>query len=64
MRNHSLTVIDLFCGAGGLSEGSANGVHVLAGQDFDEQAERHSLPLTQKPRLLGGRSETSAPSSY
>ena len=33
------TVIDLFCGAGGLSEGLRQaGFHVLAGNDFDEAA--------------------------
>lgn len=33
------TVIDLFCGAGGLSEGFRQaGFHVLAGNDFDEAA--------------------------
>ena len=34
-----LTAIDLFCGAGGLSEGfHQSGFHVLAGQDFDPAA--------------------------
>jgi DNA (cytosine-5)-methyltransferase 1 len=35
----NLTAIDLFCGAGGLSEGFRQaGFHVLAGQDFDATA--------------------------
>ncbi len=35
----NLTAIDLFCGAGGLSEGFRHaGFHVLAGQDFDATA--------------------------
>src|SRR5689334_3049941 len=35
----SLTAIDLFCGAGGLSEGFRQaGFRVLAGNDFDEFA--------------------------
>lgn len=34
-----LTAIDLFCGAGGLSEGfRQSGFHILAGNDFDEYA--------------------------
>ena len=34
-----LTAIDLFCGAGGLSEGFRQaGFHILAGNDFDEYA--------------------------
>ena len=34
-----MTVIDLFCGAGGLSEGFQQaGFHILAGNDFDEHA--------------------------
>ncbi len=36
---NTLTAIDLFCGAGGLSEGfRQSGFHVLAGNDFDECA--------------------------
>lgn len=36
-----LTAIDLFCGAGGLSEGfRQSGFHILAGNDFDEFAGR------------------------
>jgi len=39
-KNH-LTVVDLFCGAGGLSEGFRQaGFHVLAGSDIDEAAGR------------------------
>lgn len=35
----NLTAVDLFCGAGGLSEGFRQaGFHVLAGQDFDDAA--------------------------
>lgn len=35
------TVVDLFCGAGGLSEGlRQSGFRILAGNDFDETAGR------------------------
>lgn len=54
MRTSNLTAIDLFCGAGGLSEGLRQaGFHVLAGNDFDDVAgatyskthkEAHFLP--------------------
>lgn len=38
-QNGTLTAIDLFCGAGGLSEGFKKaGFEVLAGNDFDEAA--------------------------
>ena len=50
MRNRSLTTIDLFSGAGGLSEGFKRaGFRVLVGNDFDEVAGRtfrHNHPGT------------------
>lgn len=55
MKNHSLTVIDLFCGAGGLSEGFRQaGFHVLAGQDFDEQAGKTFAATHPEATFIGG----------
>lgn len=49
------TAIDLFCGAGGLSEGfRQSGFHVLAGNDFDDAA-GETFKLTHKgATFLGG----------
>lgn len=50
-----LTAIDLFCGAGGLSEGFRQaGFHVLAGNDFDEQAGATYARTHHEARFLGG----------
>ena len=50
-----LTVIDLFCGAGGLSEGFRQaGFHVLAGQDFDEQAGATFAATHHEATFIGG----------
>ena len=55
MRNHGFTVIDLFCGAGGLSEGFRQaGFHVLAGQDFDEQAGKTFAATHPEAEFIGG----------
>jgi DNA (cytosine-5)-methyltransferase 1 len=52
---HSLSVIDLFCGAGGLSEGFRQaGFHVLAGQDFDEQAGATFSATHPEATFIGG----------
>lgn len=50
-----LTAIDLFCGAGGLSEGFRQaGFHILAGNDFDEQAGETFATTHREARFLGG----------
>jgi DNA (cytosine-5)-methyltransferase 1 len=50
-----LTAIDLFCGAGGLSEGFRQaGFHVLAGQDFDEVAGRTFGATHREAKFIGG----------
>lgn len=50
-----LTAIDLFCGAGGLSEGLRQaGFHVLAGNDFDEPAGATYVSTHREARFLGG----------
>lgn len=49
------TAIDLFCGAGGLSEGLRQaGVHVLAGNDFDDRAGETYAHTHKEARFLGG----------
>lgn len=49
------TAIDLFCGAGGLSEGFRQaGFHVLAGNDFDETAGRTFSATHPEATFLGG----------
>ena len=50
-----LTAIDLFCGAGGLSEGFRQaGFHVLAGQDFDDIAGRTFAATHPEATFIGG----------
>lgn len=50
-----LTAIDLFCGAGGLSEGFRQaGFHVLAGQDFDEKAGATFARTHSEAEFIGG----------
>jgi DNA (cytosine-5)-methyltransferase 1 len=56
MSANNLTAIDLFCGAGGLSEGFRQaGFHVLAGQDFDEAAGATFASTHPEARFIGGR---------
>lgn len=51
----SLTCIDLFCGAGGLSEGFRQaGFHVLAGQDYDDTAGRTFAATHPEATFIGG----------
>jgi DNA (cytosine-5)-methyltransferase 1 len=51
----SRTAIDLFCGAGGLSEGFRQaGYHVLAGNDFDSAAGETFSRTHQEARFLPG----------
>ncbi len=55
MRRAELTAIDLFCGAGGLSEGFRQaGFHVLAGQDFDEAAGATFAATHHEAKFIGG----------
>jgi DNA (cytosine-5)-methyltransferase 1 len=57
-----LTAIDLFCGAGGLSEGfRQSGFHVLAGQDYDDQAGATFAATHHEARFLGGPIEQVTP---
>jgi DNA (cytosine-5)-methyltransferase 1 len=50
------TAIDLFCGAGGLSEGFRQaGFHVLAGQDYDDAAGATFAATHHEARFLGGQ---------
>ncbi len=51
----NLTAIDLFCGAGGLSEGFRQaGFHVLAGNDFDEKAGGTFAATHREAKFLPG----------
>jgi DNA (cytosine-5)-methyltransferase 1 len=53
--SNNKTVIDLFCGAGGLSEGFRQaGFHVLAGQDIDEAAGVTFASTHTEAKFLGG----------
>lgn len=57
-----LTAIDLFCGAGGLSEGFRQaGFHVLAGQDYDDQAGSTFAATHHEARFIGGPIEKVTP---
>lgn len=52
---HKLNVIDLFCGAGGLSEGFRQaGFHVLVGQDFDDKAGETFAATHPEATFIGG----------
>jgi DNA (cytosine-5)-methyltransferase 1 len=52
------TAIDLFCGAGGLSEGFRQaGFHVVAGNDYDEVAGATFASTHKEARFLGGAIE-------
>ncbi|TGS40702.1 MULTISPECIES: DNA cytosine methyltransferase [unclassified Mesorhizobium] len=54
--SHNGTVVDLFCGAGGLSEGFRQaGFHVLAGLDYDESAGLTFRATHEGAKFLGGR---------
>lgn len=55
MKPRNLTAIDLFCGAGGLSEGFRQaGFHVLAGQDYDQQAGATFAATHPEATFVGG----------
>jgi DNA (cytosine-5)-methyltransferase 1 len=55
MRTSNLTAIDLFCGAGGLSEGLRQaGFHVLAGNDFSEAAGATYERTHREAKFLNG----------
>jgi DNA (cytosine-5)-methyltransferase 1 len=54
-RPQILNVVDLFCGAGGLSEGFRQaGFHVLAGQDNSEAAAATFSATHKEARFIGG----------
>ncbi len=54
-KNSDLLAVDLFCGAGGLSEGFRQaGFHVVAGQDFDEAAGATFAATHPEARFIGG----------
>lgn len=54
--SHHGTVVDLFCGAGGLSEGFRQaGFHVLAGLDYDRKAGETFAATHPEATFIGGR---------
>ncbi|MDP2619798.1 MAG: DNA cytosine methyltransferase [Hyphomicrobiales bacterium] len=54
-KDHGSTAIDLFCGAGGLSEGFRQaGFHVLAGNDIDESAGETYAATHEEAKFLPG----------
>ncbi|MGK2957235.1 MAG: DNA cytosine methyltransferase [Acidimicrobiales bacterium] len=54
-KRQPLTTIDLFCGAGGLSDGFRQaGFDVLAGQDFDDQAGATFAKTHHEATFVGG----------
>lgn len=56
MMRKDRTVVDLFCGAGGLSEGFRQaGFHVLAGSDYDPAAGKTFAATHPEATFLGGR---------
>lgn len=59
------TAIDLFCGAGGLSEGLRQaGFRVLAGNDFDEKAGVTYAATHHEAKFLGGPIQGIAPADF
>lgn len=59
------TAIDLFCGAGGLSEGLRQaGFSVLAGNDFDEAAGETYVATHSEARFLGGPIQALSPHDF
>lgn len=55
MMRKDRTVVDLFCGAGGLSEGFRQaGYHVLAGSDYDPAAGKTFAATHPEATFLGG----------
>ena len=65
MRKRGLTAIDLFCGAGGLSEGFRQaGFHVLAGNDCDKYAGETFASTHKEAAFLPGPIEKIAASKF
>lgn len=61
----SMTVIDLFCGAGGLSEGFRQaGFHVLAGQDYDDMAGKTFTATHREATFIGGPIQNVTPGQF
>lgn len=65
MTADNLCAIDLFCGAGGLSEGLAQaGFHVLAGNDIDECAGATYEQTHREARFLRGPIQNLTPQDF